>query len=159
MWPPALRPALHSLAPTPCAYPCIPCPLSVPHPAHLPPGWQRGEGETARLRGIADYIAGMTDRFAIARHEILLSLEDVIRAYAADGADEDKGGLHDVRSTRRTASSTRAIGTSPLATRSGICFMYRPETMLMSTPASRAMRAASRPSSAKPCAISSCSDV
>ena len=36
------------------------------NPGHLPPGWQRGEGETARLRGIGDYIAGMTDRFAIA---------------------------------------------------------------------------------------------
>ena len=31
------------------------------------------------------------------------TLEDVFRAYAADGADEDKGGLRDVRSTRRTA--------------------------------------------------------
>jgi hypothetical protein len=27
----------------------------------------------------------------------------VSRAYAADTADEDKGGLRDVRSTRRTA--------------------------------------------------------
>ena len=36
-------------------------------PDCLPAGWQRGEGETARLRGIGDYIAGMTDRFAIAR--------------------------------------------------------------------------------------------
>ena len=41
-------------------------------PALLPPGWQRGEGETARLRGIGDFIAGMTDRFAIARHEELI---------------------------------------------------------------------------------------
>lgn len=39
------------------------------NPSHLPDGWQRGEGETARLRGIADYVAGMTDRFAIAQHE------------------------------------------------------------------------------------------
>jgi ABC-2 type transport system ATP-binding protein len=31
------------------------------------------------------------------------TLEDVFRAYAADAADEDKGGLRDVRSTRRTA--------------------------------------------------------
>jgi len=38
----------------------------------LPAGWARGEGETARLRGIADYIAGMTDPFAIARHELLI---------------------------------------------------------------------------------------
>jgi dGTPase len=42
------------------------------NPGHLPPGWQRGEGETARLRGISDFIAGMTDRFAIARHEELI---------------------------------------------------------------------------------------
>ena len=40
--------------------------------APLPPGWQRGGGETARLRGIGDFIAGMTDRFAIARHEELV---------------------------------------------------------------------------------------
>jgi len=41
-------------------------------PALLPDGWARGEGEIARLRGIADYIAGMTDPFAIARHEELV---------------------------------------------------------------------------------------
>ena len=39
-------------------------------PSLLPDGWA-GEGETGRLRGIADFIAGMTDRFAIARHEEL----------------------------------------------------------------------------------------
>jgi dGTPase len=38
----------------------------------LPGGWERGDGEEARSRGIADYIAGMTDRFAIARHEELI---------------------------------------------------------------------------------------
>jgi dGTPase len=42
------------------------------NPQSLPEGWQRGEGEVARQRGIADYIAGMTDRFAIARHEELV---------------------------------------------------------------------------------------
>ncbi len=41
-------------------------------PALLPAGWQRGKGEVARLRGIADYIAGMTDRFAIRQHERLV---------------------------------------------------------------------------------------
>jgi dGTPase len=44
----------------------------IDNAASLPEGWQRGEGETARLRGIGDYIAGMTDRFAIARHEALV---------------------------------------------------------------------------------------
>ena len=39
-------------------------------PALLPAGWA-DPGETGRLRGIADFIAGMTDRFAIARHEAL----------------------------------------------------------------------------------------
>jgi dGTPase len=42
------------------------------HPDALPDGWQRGADETARLRGIGDYVAGMTDRFAIARHEALI---------------------------------------------------------------------------------------
>ncbi len=41
-------------------------------PDRVPPGWQRGEGETARLRGVGDFIAGMTDRYAIARHEQLI---------------------------------------------------------------------------------------
>ncbi len=41
-------------------------------PDCLPDGWQRGPGEQARLRGIGDYIAGMTDRFAIASHERLI---------------------------------------------------------------------------------------
>jgi dGTPase len=40
-------------------------------PALLPEGWA-GDGEAGRLRGIADYIAGMTDGFAIARHEKLV---------------------------------------------------------------------------------------
>ena len=38
----------------------------------LPAGWQRAEGEEQRLRGIGDYLAGMTDRFAIARHQELV---------------------------------------------------------------------------------------
>jgi len=41
-------------------------------PALIPEGWQRGDGENARLRAIGDFIAGMTDRFAIARHEELV---------------------------------------------------------------------------------------
>jgi dGTPase len=41
-------------------------------PALLPSGWQRAEGETGRLRGIADYIAGMTDGFAVRQHEKLV---------------------------------------------------------------------------------------
>jgi dGTPase len=44
-------------------------------PSILPAGWQREDGETARLRGIADYIAGMTDRFAIEEHRKLFSLD------------------------------------------------------------------------------------
>ena len=41
-------------------------------PALLPEGWQRGPEEVDRLRGIGDFIAGMTDRYAIARHEELV---------------------------------------------------------------------------------------
>lgn len=46
-------------------------------PEALPDEWQRGDGETARLRGIGDYIAGMTDRFAIARHQELIGPVDL----------------------------------------------------------------------------------
>ncbi len=41
-------------------------------PGLLPDGWQRDDGEIARLRAIGDFIAGMTDRYAIARHEELV---------------------------------------------------------------------------------------
>jgi dGTPase len=37
-------------------------------PALLPPDWRR-DGEIDQLRTMGDFIAGMTDRFAIARHE------------------------------------------------------------------------------------------
>jgi dGTPase len=38
----------------------------------LPEGWRNGGGETEQLRTIGDFIAGMTDRFAIRRHEELV---------------------------------------------------------------------------------------
>ncbi len=41
--------------------------------ALLPPGWA-GQGEVGRLRGVADYIAGMTDGFAIRQHERLVGM-------------------------------------------------------------------------------------
>jgi dGTPase len=41
-------------------------------PALLPGAWQRSGDEVQRLRTIGDFIAGMTDRFAIARHEELV---------------------------------------------------------------------------------------
>ena len=40
-------------------------------PTLLPEAW-RVEGEIAQMRSIGDFIAGMTDRFAIARHEELV---------------------------------------------------------------------------------------
>jgi dGTPase len=46
-------------------------------PSLLPDGWQRGEGDTCRLRAIGDFIAGMTDRFAVARHEELVGAVDL----------------------------------------------------------------------------------
>jgi dGTPase len=42
-------------------------------PRRLPPGWlDPGGDERAVLRAISDFIAGMTDRFAIARHRELI---------------------------------------------------------------------------------------
>src|SRR5918994_3835611 len=41
-------------------------------PNSLPEAWRTDEGETAQLRRIGDFIAGMTARFAIARHEELV---------------------------------------------------------------------------------------
>ena len=42
------------------------------NPSLLPEPWQRGGEGTQQLRTIGDFIAGMTDRFAIARHEELI---------------------------------------------------------------------------------------
>lgn len=42
------------------------------NPNLLPSAWQRGGDEVQQLRTIGDFIAGMTDRFAIARHEELV---------------------------------------------------------------------------------------
>jgi len=39
--------------------------------SRLPPPWQHGEGVN-QLRTIGDFIAGMTDRYAISRHEELV---------------------------------------------------------------------------------------
>ena len=41
-------------------------------PSLLPPPWQRGGDTVQQLRTIGDFVAGMTDRFAIARHEELV---------------------------------------------------------------------------------------
>jgi dGTPase len=41
-------------------------------PSLLPEPWQRGDNRVHQLRTIGDFIAGMTDRFAIARHEELV---------------------------------------------------------------------------------------
>jgi dGTPase len=41
-------------------------------PSRLPPGWTIHGEEIAGVRRIGDFIAGMTDRFAIARHEELI---------------------------------------------------------------------------------------
>jgi len=41
-------------------------------PSLLPPDWRGSAGRVDQLRTIGDFIAGMTDRFAIARHEQLV---------------------------------------------------------------------------------------
>jgi dGTPase len=43
----------------------------IAHPADLPDEWGEGiahMGESARARRVADYIAGMTDRYALIEH-------------------------------------------------------------------------------------------
>lgn len=42
------------------------------NPSLLPRHWPKGADRTAQLRTIGDFIAGMTDRFAIAKHEELV---------------------------------------------------------------------------------------
>jgi dGTPase len=44
----------------------------VDDPGLLPQWWQHGGDEVRQRRTIGDFIAGMTDRFAIARHEELI---------------------------------------------------------------------------------------
>ena len=46
-------------------------------PLQLPDGWRRDEDMVQRLRTIGDFIAGMTDRFAVARHEELVGPVDL----------------------------------------------------------------------------------
>ena len=46
-------------------------------PSLLPVDWRTEEGETQRLRTIGDFIAGMTDRFAVARHRELVGPVDL----------------------------------------------------------------------------------
>ena len=41
-------------------------------PSLMPPAWAQGDSERATLRGIGDFIAGMTDRFAIAQYRELI---------------------------------------------------------------------------------------
>ncbi len=41
-------------------------------PRLLPDAWHRGDDEQAIARNVADYVAGMTDPFAIRRHEALI---------------------------------------------------------------------------------------
>ena len=46
-------------------------------PSLLPADWRRDGDEVQRVRTIGDFIAGMTDRFAIARHEELIGRADL----------------------------------------------------------------------------------
>ena len=46
-------------------------------PASLPESWRHDGDEVERLRMIGDFIAGMTDRFAVARHEELVGPVDL----------------------------------------------------------------------------------
>jgi dGTPase len=46
-------------------------------PSLLPDGWRNDGAEMQRVRAIGDFIAGMTDRFAVARHEELVGPIDL----------------------------------------------------------------------------------
>jgi dGTPase len=47
-------------------------------PVLLPPDYQLASGESMKqARKIADYIAGMTDRYAIREHRRIFSLEEI----------------------------------------------------------------------------------
>ena len=49
-------------------------PRSLPHGAQRRIE-ERGGGDSERARLVADYVAGMTDRFAIAEHERLFDVD------------------------------------------------------------------------------------
>jgi dGTPase len=46
-------------------------------PSLLPPGWLHEGDEVERLRKVGDFVAGMTDRFAVARHQELVGRVDL----------------------------------------------------------------------------------
>lgn len=64
-------------------------PLFMAHPEELPKQWRKdvaeAQGETALARIVADYIAGMTDRFAIETHGRLMGSDMVERTRALRG--------------------------------------------------------------------------
>lgn len=64
-------------------------PLFIANPAELPKQWRKdvaeAADETALARIVGDYIAGMTDRFAIETHERLLGSDMVDRTRALRG--------------------------------------------------------------------------
>jgi dGTPase len=64
-------------------------PLFMQTPEELPKQWRKDVAEaaddTALARIVADYIAGMTDRFAIETHERLLGSDMVDRTRALRG--------------------------------------------------------------------------
>jgi dGTPase len=41
-------------------------------PSLLPEEWRSSEGNISQVRRVSDFIAGMTDRFAIAQHQQLV---------------------------------------------------------------------------------------
>ena len=51
-------------------------------PALLPPGWQEqavGRSDRQSARQVCDFIAGMTDRYAIEQHKRLFDLDPLFR--------------------------------------------------------------------------------
>jgi dGTPase len=48
-------------------------------PGELPPEWREAVGEAARERQVADFIAGMTDRYALIEHARLFAATPELR--------------------------------------------------------------------------------
>ena len=85
-------------------------------PALLPDGWRRGGDRTEQLRTIGDFIAGMTDRFAIARHEELVGPVNLpagrFRSAQSQDRSADVGGRFSTRRIRVDVSNPRSLSTA-----------------------------------------------
>ena len=85
----------------------------VATPADLPAEWTRGlpgRASSRALRRVADFIAGMTDRYALIEHAAAFRVDaaiDVRRAQAGFGSARREARLPASRSSLRPAAAAR----------------------------------------------------